>query len=179
MATWSLPGHGRGGALKRVQVQQIILTVFQLWCCPKKNEQFLLELDEHNFQLRLWPLHYLYTYLHTLSAHTENRKGQGRQPFNELLQTWLKLQQEADCLGPWCLQRMGLPRQSARSNTQAEVGKAALSLLHEPRALPGKTRTRREFGLETAALGGECHRQERHLASCGAGSFSLPVQLED
>lgn len=137
---------------EKLQVQQIILTMLKLWSCPRKNGQLLLELDEHGFHLWLLLLHY-YTqsYSHfkrRLSACTENCTGQGTEPFNEQLQTWLKLKQEAHSLGlrcPW--QTGGSPRQLAHSNTAVDVGKAVLSLLHEPW---GRFQERQEPKLSSA-----------------------------
>lgn len=87
--------------------------MFRLWSYPKNNEQFLLELDEHSFCLWLLPLHYLHTYLHVLdverSAHAENCKGQGIQPFNEHHQMWLELKWKAGSLGLGCPQHTGGP----------------------------------------------------------------------
>ena len=65
-----------------------MLTMLKLWSHPKKNGQFLLELEEHNFHPWLLPVHYLYIYLHTVYVDMQkNCKQQGARPFNELLQT--------------------------------------------------------------------------------------------
>lgn len=96
----------------------------------------------------------MYTQNYTLSANTQKtRKGQGIRPFSELLQTWLTLKQELISLGLWCPQS---------SNTLAELGKAGLFLLQEPRTLPGETRARTQFSLGTVAPAASATVSEAH-----------------
>lgn len=127
--------------------------MFKLWCCPKKNEQFLLELDEQNFHLWLLPLCYVHTKLHTLSKHTENPQRARHSAFQWATPDLADTKAGTDSLGLWCPQS---------SNTLAELGKAGLFLLREPRTLPGETRARTQFSLGTVAPAASATVSEAH-----------------
>lgn len=88
-------------------------------------------------------------FIWTLLADTENCKGQEIQPFNEQIQTWLKLKQKADSLRLRCPQQRGKPKAVSAFQHGCWGGEGrTVSVAWILRTLPAETRTKTEFSLE-------------------------------